>query len=275
MPAVQLDRLKYQIQQLLMSFSDPERFEKELADLFELYANRVYRPGQNILAVRRTPMYFVPPILLRQLEFQLAPLCRQNTKVALVLADRLWKSSFLEQKLIAAFVLGQCPLNPIESITERLLVWCNPDEDSTILQAVLTRGSEEIRLAQPETWLSLIQSWLERESPPFRKMGLIALLPLVHDRNFENLPPIFRLINPIVQNSTPVYQNELVEIISSLAKREPIETAYFMRQSLHLGLPQSALRIFRRCLPAFDEQTQTSLRKLLMQAKASSNYDLP
>jgi len=275
MPAVQLDRLKYQIQQLLLSISDSEQFVKELTELFELYANRVYRPGQNMLAVRRTPMYFVPPILLRQLEFQLAPHCRQNPKKALELADALWKGSHMEQKLVAAFILGQCPLNPIEAITERLLAWCNPDEDSTVLQAVLNQGSEEMRLAQPETWISLILSWLERETPSYQKMGLTALLPLVQDRNFENLPPIFRLISPVVQNPSPVYQNELVELINALAKREPVETAYFIRQSLNLVLPQSTLRIFRRCLPSFDDQTQASLRSLLLQATASTNSNQP
>jgi hypothetical protein len=275
MPAVQLDRLKYQIQQLLSAFSDSEQFVKKLTELFELYANRVYRPGQNMMAVRRTPMYFVPPILLRQLEFQLAPHCRQNPKKALELADALWKASHLEQKLVAAFILGQCPLNPIEAITERLLSWCNPDEDSIVLQAVLNQGSEEMRMAQPETWISLILSWLERETPSYQKMGLNALLPLVQDRNFENLPPIYRLISTVVQNPSPVYQNELVEILSALAKREPVETAYFIRQSLNLGLPQSTLRIFRRCLPAFDDQAQASLRNLLLQATASTNYDQP
>ncbi len=275
MPAVQLDRLKYQIQQLLLSFSDSGQFEKKLTELFEMYANRVYRPGQNMLAVRRTPMYFVPPILLRQLEFQLAPHCRQNPKKALELADVLWKASHLEQKLVAAFILGQCPLNPIEAITERLLAWCIPDEDSTVLQAVLNQGSEEIRLVQPETWLSLILSWLERETPAYQKMGLNALLPLVQDRNFENLPPIYRLISPVVQNPSPVYQNELVDLIGVLAKREPVETAFFIRQSLNLGLPQSTLRIFRRCLPAFDDPTQASLRNLLLQATANTNFDQP
>ncbi|MEA4906870.1 MAG: DNA alkylation repair protein [Anaerolineaceae bacterium] len=263
MPAVQIPRLKAQISQLIWRFTRPEEFRAELKQLFELYADRTYRPGQTVQALKHAPAYHVPILVMRQLELDLAAPCQENPEAALSVADSIWAEEYLELRQVAAFLLGQVPLDPPERILERLRSWCQPAENRLVLEAALQSGSYRLRKEQPARWLALAGEWLWDQSSPYRSMGLKALLPLVKDRQNQNLPPIFQMIGPLVQSPTTALQSDLAEVLEELAKRSPVETAYFLRQILSLSQHPETLRLVRRTLPALTPQAQASLRSAM------------
>lgn len=264
MPAVHLARLKEQITRLAWNFTRPDEFQKGLRDLMDSYADHSYRAGQAVKARPLITAYHIPPLVLRQLEQDLSRLCRENPGAALTLVDRLWQEEYLEPRLLAAYLLGQVSPTPPEPVLERLLAWADPNLDVQILNALMSQGSARLRRGQPERWLVMVEHWLSDMSLDMQSLGLSGLLPVIQDREFENLPRIYRLLAPLVQTAPNPLQAELQQAIEALARRSPVETAYFLRQMLSMAEGVTPIRLVRRCLPAFPEETQAGLRKAIL-----------
>lgn len=270
MPAIQLSRVRQQINELSWLFTQPEAFRRGLHGLFAFYADQVYRPGQTTPSKALMPAYRVPPLLIQQLELALHPLCQQNPKAALNLADELWMDTHFELRLVAAYLLGQLPLNLAEEVTIRLKRWCTPTQPLPLLNAVLVKSTYRLRAEAPHVLYDLAADWLSSPSGSSQMLGLKLLQPLIQDPAFENLPEIFnRLKTPLV-NLPPRYQAEAVEIIQTLARRSPMETAYFLRQILAQETTKDLLRMVRKTLPAFPSEQQEKLQLLLKEKERKS-----
>ncbi len=263
MPAVQMIRLRAQIGELAWQFTRPGEFQQALTDLFNYYSERTYRPGQAAQPVSLTPTYHLPQLILRQLALDLSPYCLENPSAALALADMLWKDPYLEPRLVAVSLLGHLPLEPVEPLVERLQSWCQPGENKELLETIFQQATRQIRRQMPELWIGIIKGWLNDPGLPYQAMGLHALLPLIQDRDYENLPPIFSSISPLLQTAPAAIQIELIEVISALARRTPKETVYYLRQVLTVAHGAGASRLIRKALPAFDAEGQASLKTVL------------
>ena len=158
------------------------------------------------------PTYHIPQLVLYQLEIALGQQCAENPHAALPLADTLWKDRYLEVRQAAAFLLGQVPLDTSEAVFDRLTDWCQPQENKTLLKSVLEKGSATICRQQPDSWLALASKWINTAEIPWQSMGLKALLPLIENREFENLPPVFSIINPLIQTAKPELQKDLLTV---------------------------------------------------------------
>lgn len=263
MPAVQLARLKTQIHALIWHFTRPHEFLECLLDLLEYYAEQGYRPGVIVLPSKRTPAYRVPALVMRQLEQELAPLCRENPGATLPVVDVLWEDRHLEPRLLAAYLMGQVPLPDPQPVLTRLKAWCQPAVERPVLTAMLNQGCAGLRRQHPQHWLELAQTWANNPDPTFQSIALQAILPAVKDRGFENLPPIFRLVTPLFSTTSPAVQFDLLEVTMSLARRSPTETAHLIQNILGVNPAPEAIRLVRRSLPAFDPETQGKLRKII------------
>jgi hypothetical protein len=96
-----------------------------------------------------------------------------------------------------------------------------------------------------------------------QQIGLRALLPLISEGNFENIPAIFRLITPFTRELPAPLRPDLLDIIKALARRSPKETAYFLRQNLELPGSTDTAWIIRQSLRQFDSETRDSLHAAL------------
>jgi hypothetical protein len=97
--------------------------------------------------------------------------------------------------------------------------------------------------------------------------GIQALVPLISSREFDNLPPIFETIEPILKAAPGALQFDIQELIITLYQASPDETAYFLQQILkgtRSPLPAVALR---RMSPEFPQQLQASLREMLREKR--------
>ena len=68
---------------------------------------------------------------------------------------------------------------------------------------LLSENDKRFRLLfqeHPQSMIRLIQDWLESTKPLYQQLGLRALLPLVENPQFENLPVFYRLIQPLACN---------------------------------------------------------------------------
>ena len=263
MPAVELTKLRQQIDRLVELFDQPDEFQRAVRQLYEHYTDLAYHPGQTVTRRSPIPSYRPPALLTRRLELDLTAACLARSEQALAIVDRLWAETYLEPRLLAATLLGQIPLSQGEGIMERLRAWAQPREDRSVLEALLERGAARLRTEGPDALLELYDSWLSAPDAERRLIGLKGLLPLINDPAFENLPPIFSMLNPIVRTVDAAAFNELAVVLGALAARTPIETAYFLRQAISAPHQANTPRLVRKILPLLSESAQESLRAAL------------
>ncbi len=266
MPAAELTRLRTQINGLIQVFDDPNGFQTALRDLFEMYADLAYRPGQTVLQQSLLPTYRVPKLVMRQLELELGRTCRERPNDALKIVDVLWHDPYLEPRQLSTILLGTIPASHSQLVVEKIQQWAQPEENSRIVDSLFQNGTATLRQAAPRQLLALIEEWLSSTRSGIQVLGIRAVVPIVRDLAFENLPPIYRMLGPLLQSPTSALQTDLQIAIETLARRSPMETVYFLRQTLSISSTPATSRLIRRCLPAFEPAQQTSLRAALQAA---------
>ncbi len=270
MPAVELTKLRMQINRLVVQFDDPAGFLSALKDFLDLYANRAYRPGTSVQPQPLLPSYRVAPLITRQLELELSRTCQEHPQQALAVLDLLWRDTHLETRQLATTLLGAIPASHIDEVLAKLRAWSRPEENFRMLDALFQNGTATLRRTVPARLLGLIEEWVTSSQSQVQAMGLRALTPLVADEQFENLPPVFSLLSPLIQNIPARLYPDLLVIFETLAQRSPTETAYFFRQILPMAGSPATTRLIRRCIPLFDPSQQAQLRTV-MQAASSTH----
>ena len=234
MPAIDLARLRRQAARLADFFFLPEEFLRHLHEMLEFYVNRSLRTVEDVAPGSVLSTYRTAPIIIRQIELQLSPLASQNPSAALQLADMLWDQGYLEMHMLAAFLLGRIP--PAQEQSERLLArltaWTAQVRDPNVRAALLTTSLARLRREAPDQFLELIGEWLHPSRKRTWSNGIQALLPMISDADFHNLPRVMDLIEPVVEAAPVIIQLDLQELILALYQASPGETSYFLRQLL-------------------------------------------
>ena len=265
MPAIDLARLKKQTAYLADIFGEPSAFLRELREVLEFYVNRTLR-SQSVAPSSVLPTYRTPVVVLRQIEKELGPIAEKQPLQALELADALWDEGWLETKLLAAFLLGRIPPQE-ERLLARLTAWTQAVRDPEVRAALLTTSLTRLRKETPDLFLVLVKEWLHPARQRMWSNGVQALVPLISSPDFDNLPPIFEVVEPIIKTSPATLQYDLQELIITLYEASPDETTYFLQQILketRNPLPSVALR---RMAPELPQELQASLREIFRQAR--------
>jgi hypothetical protein len=265
MPAIDLARLKKQTARLADLFDQPSAFLREVRGILEFYVNRSLR-SQGVAPSSVLPTYRTPAVVLRQMETELGPIAEKRPIQALELADALWDEGWLETRLLAAILLGHIPPQE-ERLLARLTAWTQAVRDPSVRAALLTTSLTRLRKETPDLFLVLVKEWLHPARQRMWSNGVQALVPLISSPDFDNLPPIFEVVEPILKTSPATLQFDLQELIIALFEASPDETTYFIQQILKetkSPLPAVALR---RMSPELPQELQASLREMLRRTK--------
>lgn len=265
MPAIDLARLKKQTAQLADLFDEPPAFLREVREILEFYVNRSLR-GQVVAPSSVLPTYRTPAAVLRQIETELGAIAAQKPIRALELADALWDEGWLETKLLAAFLLGRIPPQE-ERLLARLTAWTQAVRDPEVRAALLTTSLTRLRRETPELFLVLVKEWLHPARQRMWSNGVQALVPLISAPDFDNLPPIFEIVEPILKASPATLQYDLQELIIALFEASPDETTYFIQQILAGTKNPGPALALRRMSPELPPELQASLREMLRRTK--------
>lgn len=266
MPAIDLARLKKQTAQLANLFGQPSEFLRELKELLDFYVNRSLR-SQGVAPSSVLPTYRTPSVVLRQIETELSPIAEKKPIQALELADALWDEGWLETRLLAAFLLGRIPPQE-ERLLARLTAWTQAVRDPSVRAALLTTSLTRLRKETPDLFLVLVKEWLYPTRQRMWSNGLQALVPLIASEEFDNLPPIFEIIEPIFKASPAALQFDLKDLLVALYKAAPDEALHFLQQILKETknpLPAVALR---RMSPDMPAELQMHVREMLRKEKS-------
>ncbi|MCP4142271.1 MAG: DNA alkylation repair protein [Chloroflexi bacterium] len=262
MPAINLAKLNKEAARLADLFGEPAAFIRELREMLESYVNRTLRTRDAVAAASTLPTYRTPGVILRRIESELSPLAKENADQALELADQLWDEGYLETHLLAAFLLGH--ISPKEErLLARLTVWTQKVRDPNVRTSLLTHSLARLRKETPEDFLALVTEWLYPHREQFWSNGLQALLPLIKNPTFENLPPIFNLIEPVIEEAPTLLQKDIQNIILALYQDAPTETSYFLKSLVKKSENPKTKILLRRILPSLPTPFQESLQKEL------------
>ena len=269
MPAIDLARLRKQTNRLADFFFLPDDFLKLLRDMLDFYVNRTLRKQENIAPGSNLPTYHTPPVVMRQIEKEIGALARENPHYALELADLLWDEGYIETRRLAAFLLGCIPPQE-ERLLARLTAWTQQVRDPSVRRALLTTSLGRMRKETPDDFLVVIGEWLHPARQRFWSNGIQALLPMITDPNFDNMPPVYELVRPVIEAAPGVLQGDLVNLINALYHASPAETTYYLRQILENSTNPLAAATMRRTLAMYPPGLQAGLRDLVRQKRAAS-----
>lgn len=245
-------------------YARPKEFHRQLVLLLEQHADLTIRasPAGQLLPPA-VQSFHVPPLVIQHIERALLREVSADPAAAPALADELWNDAHLEVRQIAAGLLGMLPADMQDEGLRRIAAWAKPETDRQILGEVFNRGTVNIRRQAPLRWLETINLWISSSDPAYRRMGIMALQPLIEDRSFENLPAVFKAVSPLIQEYQDLYRSELRRTLIALSRRSPNETAYFLRQMISINSSPELIKLLRQCLPDFPEEVRSRLRTFL------------
>ena len=266
MPAIDLARLKKQVIRLADLFDQPEAFLHELHAVLDFYVNRTLRTRRPVAPASVLETYHTPALVLRHIENELAPLAKTRPDQAIELADALWEARYLETRLLAAFLIGCIPPRE-DRLLVLLTVWSQQIRDPNVRSVLLTTSLARLRTEAPDRMLTLIREWLHPARPRFWANGIQALIPLLEETKYENLPPILEIVTPVIESSPAILQEDLKQLIRALYHTSPAETTYFIKNLIKESQNPQMKVTLRRILPDLPPELQEQIRDLVRQPK--------
>jgi hypothetical protein len=262
MPAIDLARLRKQANRLADFFFLPDEFMKHLRTILDSYINYTLRTKENVAPGSNLKTYRTPIAVLTHIENELSAVAEANPHFALELADVLWDEGALETRLLAAFLLGRIPPQE-ERLIPRLAAWTQQVRDPHVRAALLSTSLTRMRRETPDQFLTLIREYLHPARTRSWSNGLQALLPMIADTSYTNLPPILDIVEPVIEEAPSIIQNDLADLIVALYRASANETTFMLKHVLAGSEnPMTAITL-RRILPSLPPPLQNELRELL------------
>ena len=267
MPAIQPAKLKAQVLLLAEQFSQPQKFERELTELLDQYADHTHKPGHSGAPPPLLTTFNTPLPVLRQLWSVISPLVTEMPLAALDLSDLLWLQPYLEHRYLAADILGQLPIDLKEEVIVRVQTWINHDLETRLVDVLLHRGLKRLRNEVPQIIIELADQWLQATDQLYNKLGLGLLFVITSDAAFDNLPAIFRLITPFLRNAPPPLRPDILLLLKTLIHRSPAETAFHLNLSLRATNNPDSAWLLRQVMAEFPADQQSELRRMARLSK--------
>lgn len=235
---------------------------KHVREMLEFYVNHTLRTKENVAPGSNLKTYRTPSAVITQIENELRPIAEANPAFAIDLADVLWEDGSLETRLLAAFLLGRVPPQE-EHLLPRLTAWTQQIRDPQIRSALLSTSLTRMRKETPDQFLMLVREYLHPARMRTWSNGLQALLPMIADSTFANLPPILDIVEPIIEEAPATLQNELTDLIIALYRASASETVFMLKHVLSTTQNTMTIVTMRRIVTSFPPPLQAELRDLL------------
>lgn len=261
MPAVHPERLQNQVNELSQYFNQPELFVHRLRELLEHYSERVNRPGQSGEPEPLLSAYRVRPPVLRQIIQAINSYPGVEAELILDICDNLWGQPSLECRLISVALMGNLPISCKEQVINRAVNWIGANPEERLVDAILGDGLSTIRDQDPQAIFALSESWLDSKAIESKLRGLQALVPLATHQDIDVFPQIFDLIEPYLLVTPQKLRHHINVLVAILARRSPVETAYFLQQLLSHPESKDTPFMVRQNIDKFPDDLQLKLRK--------------
>ncbi len=262
MPAVELTVLNSRLQPLQLYRSDPKVYLHKLEDLLGMYSSEKTKQGDNIPIHTLLPRINVPDLVLEKIVETFPTLAQDFTENAITILDALWVREELEFKLLALNLLLCLPSSKTDEINRRLPLWITSTDEEILHSVILT----QIPFSRKETSPSMqlfIERMINTGDPELRRLAFRTLSKVIEQKKFFNLPWVFNLITPFVEEASIKSYGQLNPLMSALIKKSEIETAAFLCEMYIHTNSEKAKKYIRKITPFFTPENQKYLIEVL------------
>lgn len=263
MPAINISRLENQISNLAGLISDPAAFRQELHAVLGFYHRYAHRPAKDAVPKSFMRIYDLPDQVIKQIELGLRKTAQSHPNQVFELISELWQDDHFEARDMAAFLLGQVPIEFADRVKQQILDWLSQSLDRAVIEAIFTKSTQTIRRQTPADWRDFIRKLLEGPNPRLQNYALHALALSSDILELSAIPAVFNQIRPFLQSNDPRFDDNLRKIIAVLAEISPNETVYFLKELLSDTEGTHIESQVRTYLNAFPEEIRASLVEAL------------
>lgn len=262
MGSVLLTRLRSQINAVVNHFDASDEFCRSLLALLAMYQDETPKSGRWIEQSSDITATNVPASVLSELDSHLSLLAKEKPDAALANADHLWASSQYEAKHIAITLIANLGSGYRTQTIERIQQWAKPDLYPALLDDILQAFENKPDTILETEWVDSLSIWLQSQDDDLMRLGIRALNRTIK-MNYENLPKVFTILTPIIQEPRIAIQKDLIDLISSLIAQSEAETASFLIMVALLHPRADFLAFIRKILPLFDPYFQNEIKSSL------------
>lgn len=259
MPAVNPERLKKQVDDLLDLLEDPTAFLRQCLDLLDFYSDRTRRPNMSSTADTMDWDFNTPRPVMRVLINGIVSRAAKQPATLMPVATVLWNAGFRETRLLACTILGCQRRSDVGQWIEK---WISDCVDSAAIDQLARLGVTGWREAYFKSYTAKMEKWLKGSLRRLRLFALIALQSAVEDVDFNDLPTIFRILSGASKSVRGESRQALYKLVRTLAKRSPPEATRFLLDELEGEIPGSR-RMIRSLLESFPARQRDLLERAL------------
>jgi hypothetical protein len=262
MPPIDLSRLRARTAALAERFADPAATAAAVRQMLDDYADRSHRPSPRVASHSLGYSFKVAPPVLRAIIMALRGPAQANPTAAMDIANRLWKFGSREERRLAAELLGQVALQQAAEAEALIEAWAPHIESGETADSLAEFGLGPLMRADPARYLAEARRWVTFPHKWVRRFGLAALLPLVRDRQWDNVPGALTVVRLSMADADADVRRAAVAVLEGLAAKSPAEIGLFLReQAVRTNINTGA--IVRAAMAALDPEEQTAIYKVL------------
>jgi hypothetical protein len=242
--------------------ADPAAAAAGVRRLLEYYADLSHRPSPKVVTSAVANEYRTPAPVVRAIANALRGPAQADPQAGLALANALWVGGSREARRIAAELLGQAaPAAPAEALA-LIEAWAPQVESAETADALAEVGLGPLMRAEPGRYLEHARRWVTHPGRWVRRFGLSALMPLVKDRQWDNVPGALAVVRLAMTDGDAEVRKAAATVLTGLGPKSPAEVALFLREQA-LRSSNNANWIIRNSLGGLDEAAQAEIVRLM------------
>jgi hypothetical protein len=262
MPPIDLTRLRARTAALAERFADPAATTTAVHQMLDDYADRSHRSSPRVAGRSLGYSFKVSPPVLRAIVMALRGPAQANPPAAMDAADRLWKNGSREERRIASELLGHVALQQPAEALALIEAWAPRIEAAETADALAEHGLGPLMRSHPARYLAEARRWVSFPQKWVRRFGLAALMPLVKDKQWDNVPGALSVVRLAMADSDGDVRRAAVAVLEGLAAKSPSEISQFLREQAGRTNTNTG-SIVRAAMAALDPEEQTAIVRAL------------
>nr|MBP7692861.1 DNA alkylation repair protein [Anaerolineales bacterium] len=242
------------------AWSDPAACAAAFRRLLEAYADRVHRYSPRLAETAPPHELKTPAPVRRAALAALRGPASAAPHEALALARALWAGGTVEERQLAAEVLGLAAAQAPAEAAAQVEAWLPEIDSGATAEALVKFGLSPMLAADPYAGLERARRWLTHPRRWIRRCGLAVIITLAHERQWDDVPAAVEVLRTVMGERDPGVRSVVSAALRALAPRDPPAVVRFLRE--HAGRQdhntQVILRAVLRDLPA---EAQTELTR--------------
>jgi len=262
MPPIDLARLRARTAAIAERFAEPAAAANAVRQMLDDYSDRSHRASPRVASRSLGYSFKVSPPVLRAIVMALRAPATASPAAALDIAGRLWQFGSREERRIAAELLGQVAVQQPADAHRLIDSWAPHIESGETADSLAEFGLGPLMRSDPATYLAEARRWVTFPHKWVRRFGLSALLPLVRDRQWDNIPGALAVVRLSMADADADVRRAAVTVLEGLAAKSPAEVGLFLREQAARTNSNTGA-IVRAAMTVLDPEEQTAIFKVL------------